>query len=98
MVKAWENEGIEVFWVFWAWNEAAREDMLLLIAFVWGKVQDHPDVNPAVRALVPVQLCTVNRKQEDSVARLNLIIRNCCEVVASTDEIIVNQDRPLALV
>jgi hypothetical protein len=64
--------------------------VLDFITLIGCEVEDNPDVHPTGRLFVPVKLCSINRKQDNSVAQLYLPSLNGTEVVTPTGEVVVD--------
>jgi hypothetical protein len=59
MGKSRKQERIEVFRVIRPRNKTANEDVLLLVSSVRRKVEEHPDIDPASRSFLGIELSTV---------------------------------------
>lgn len=71
-MKTGEEERLHVLGVVGAGYNTTRKDILLFITLFGRQVQQNPDINPTIRLLVSIQLCTVHRKHQDTVVRPNI--------------------------
>jgi hypothetical protein len=65
--KAGKQERVQVLGIIWPRNKAPYKDVLLLVMHSRRQIQQHPDVDPARRQLLSIELGAVDRKHEDNV-------------------------------
>ena len=90
MIEARQEKRIAILGTKRTSNETSWENMLDFISLIGCEVEDDPDIHPTGRLLVLVKLCTVNRKQDDSIARRYLSSLDSTEVVTPTGEVVID--------
>ena len=67
MVYSREEKRVEILGRVGSWDKPPWQNVSLLVAVAWSKVVDYPDVHPAIRLLISVELGPIRREHEDSV-------------------------------
>ena len=60
MSKTRKQEYVDVFRIIWPRNNPSNKNVLLLITYGGRQIQQDPDVNPACRFLLGIELSTIN--------------------------------------
>ena len=89
MRQAWKKKRVDVFRMSWTRDYASRKNIANLVALIRRKIQDDPDINPAVGLLVAIQLCAVHREHEDHIVVVNIAVLNSVKIVRATEDIVV---------
>jgi len=69
--KTREKKRVDVLGLPWAGDNATRDGIVNLVTFARCKVQEDPNVDPAIRLLVAKQLRVIHREHKDSVVVLD---------------------------
>jgi len=95
--QAGKEERIKVLGLSWTRDDASREDIPNLVALVRRKIQDYPDIDPAVRLFVAIELCAVDREHYYCVVVTNETIFHGVEIIRAAKNIIKNIFRCIAI-
>ncbi|KAJ7088157.1 hypothetical protein C8R44DRAFT_892951 [Mycena epipterygia] len=87
MMESRAKEAVHILW--FPPNDTSRKDILFLVVNIWGVIKYNPNVYPAVRHLVSVQLIPINGKNEDHVICGNTAFCNSNKIITSIEEISV---------
>ena len=83
-----KKKGVEVFWVFRTWDDATRNNVPYLVTLVGRKIEDNPNINPAVRFFVAIKLGPVNRKHNDRIVVFDTAVVYSIKIVRATEDIV----------
>ena len=72
MVDTREEEQVKVLWGVGSRDKPSWQNVPLLVAVTRSEVVNDPDVHPAIRLLVSIQLSTISQKHQDSVMQLEM--------------------------
>src|ERR1700748_1846213 len=78
--------------LLWSRYESTWHDISFLVAEIWRVIHDNPNIYPAVRRLVLVELSTVNRKHKSDVIFPNPPTPRRLQIVAPVYVVAINCD------
>ena len=80
VINSGEEEQVEILGGVRPWDKASWQNMSLLVAVTWSEIKNDPDVYPAIRLLVSIQLCAIRREHQDGIVGFKMW-RNVVEIV-----------------
>jgi hypothetical protein len=81
MCQAREEERVKILGVSGTRNNTSGKDISNFIALFGPQVQDDPNVNPAIRLLAAIKLCTVDREYNNCVVFANVTVLDAVKII-----------------
>jgi hypothetical protein len=91
MVEPRINEALHDLGLHWTRDKSARKDLPFLVPQLRGKISYDPNINPAIRGLIAVELCAVDGEDEDHVVPVDLSRLDCLKIIGSIEEITIRR-------